>query len=368
MKTIIDYSFIEKCIQKRICFAAYTLPNQSEFSMIVQRSAYPIKFDSSDTFTNHKGFIIAPFDRASPGKLLISGDFLLTENEINPDAWNFAENTPVYKKYFNDLPLATPRETYDKQFHEFISYINRRRAKKLVLSRVINTYKNPGTNYSELFKSLNAQYENTFNYLFYTPNSGLWMGASPEYLLRIDEEEACTVALAGTQKSQDIPLKKYVWGEKEKAEQQFVIDHIEKIIRKYIGEEKLKKHTRTINAAQAVHLETSYKFQAFKISLKLSDFLNELHPTPAVCGIPKTEALKIIRETEHHDREFYTGFLGPINIKQKTDLFVNLRCLKTDGDHISLFVGGGITAESQLQSEWDETSLKAQTLLSLIIK
>ncbi len=366
MEAQIDYSFIQKCIQKRICFAAYALPGKSEFSIILQRSAYPTKFNPGDVFTNYKGFIAAPFDAENADKLLISDDFSLKENEINTEAWKFVNDLKAHKKYIQDLPLSTPSETYFQQFNDFISLMNRRRAKKLVLSRIINTYKSPNRSYSELFKSLNVKYINSFNYLFYTPNSGLWMGATPEQLLRIDGEEASTSALAGTQKLQDIQLNKYVWGEKEKIEQQFVVDFVERILKTYLGEEKPKKQTRTIKAAKAAHLETSYKFNAFKISLNLSDFLTDLHPTPAVCGSPKSAALRLIRETEHHDREFYSGFLGPINMEHRTDLFVGLRCMKADGENISLYVGGGITPDSNAQNEWDETELKAQTLLSLI--
>ncbi len=366
MEAQIDYSFIEKCIQKRICFAAYALPGESEFSIILQRSAYPIKFNTSDVFTNHKGFMIAPFDAEISDKLLISDDFFLRENEINLDAWKFVDDLKAHKKYIQELPLNTLKETYFHQFQDFISYMNRRRAKKLVLSRIINTYKSAKHSYSELFKRLNLKYQSSFNYVFYTPNSGLWMGATPEQLIRIDGEEASTSALAGTQPVQDIALNKYEWGEKEKVEQNFVVDFVEKILKKYLGEEKPKKHTRSIKAAKAVHLETSYKFSTFKIALNLSDFISELHPTPAVCGVPKSAALQLIRETENHDREYYTGFLGPINIDHKTDLFVNLRCMKADGENISLYVGGGITPDSKAQNEWDETELKAQTLLSLI--
>lgn len=366
MENRIDYSFVEKCIENRICFAAYTLPNHTEFSMILQRSAYPIKFNATDNYSNYKGFILAPFDSTINDKFLIADDFILVENEVNVDAWDFIKTTLPNKKYFHELPLATPHVTYLQQFDDFISDLTNRRAKKLVLSRVITSYKKEHVSYAELFKILNATYPNTFNYLFYTPNSGLWMGATPEQLLRINREEATTVALAGTQSLRNIELNKYVWGDKEREEQQFVVDHVEKTIRKYTLDEKINKSTQTIKAAKAVHLETSFRFNTHLISERLTEFLDDLHPTPAVCGVPKSSALKLINETEHHDREFYSGFLGPLHIHQKTDLFVNLRCLKAEGNNLSLFVGGGITLSSKAQSEWDETALKAQTLLSLI--
>ena len=142
MEVQIDYSFIDKCLEKRVCFAAYSLPNQTEFSIVLQRAAYPLKFNPEDVFTNHKGFIIAPFDSSTSDKLLIQEDFFLHENESNTEAWDFVKSLKPNKKYQNDLPLSTPDEIYFKQFHDFISYLNRRRAKKLVLSRIINTYKN----------------------------------------------------------------------------------------------------------------------------------------------------------------------------------------------------------------------------------
>lgn len=366
MEDQIDYSFIEKCIENRICFAAYTMPNHTEFSIILQRSAYPLKFNATDNYSNYKGFILAPFDSSINDKFLITDDFLLEENEINVDVWDFIKSTLTHKKYFHELPLTTPYETYLQQFDDFISDLTNRRAKKLVLSRVITGYKKEHVSYAELFKILNSKYQNTFNYIFYTPNSGLWMGATPEQLLRIEGADATTVALAGTQELKDIPLNKYEWGDKEREEQQFVVDYIEKTIRKYSLDTQLKKSTQTIKAAKAVHLETSFKFNAHHISERLNEFLEDLHPTPAVCGVPKSAAIKLINGTEHHDREYYSGFLGPLNIHQKTDLFVNLRCLKAEGNNLSLFVGGGITLSSNVQSEWEETTLKAQTLLSLI--
>ena len=366
MEGRIDYSFIEKCIKNKISFAAYSLPNQNQFSIMIQKAAYPIKINPTEDLINLNGFLIAPFDLSISSKLLIQNNFVLAENETHLEAFHFVQNTIHRVKDSSDLAFNTSHETYNNQFDKCLSLMKKNKAQKIVLSRVISAYRKTEKPISEIFKSINQRYPSSFNYLLYTPNSGIWMGATPEKLLRLDKDLATTVALAGTQTRKECPDHKYEWGEKEKQEQNIVVDFVESSIKKYLDGDRLKKHTKTILAAKAAHLETTFQFNASHLKQKLNNFLDDLHPTPAVCGFPKSAVLKYIREIEDHDRELYAGFLGPINIHQKTDLFVNLRCLKAKGNSMSLFVGGGLTLDSKSQSEWDETSLKAQTLLSFI--
>ena len=94
---------------------------------------------------------------------------------------------------------------------------------------------------------------------------------------------------------------------------------------------------------------------------ELSNLIDILHPTPAVCGIPKKISKRFILENENYDREFYTGFLGEMNTDSTTNLFVNLRCMKidTEAKKISLFIGGGITKDSIPDNEWNETIIKS---------
>ncbi|MFN4152081.1 MAG: chorismate-binding protein, partial [Candidatus Sericytochromatia bacterium] len=89
-------------------------------------------------------------------------------------------------------------------------------------------------------------------------------------------------------------------------------------------------------------------------------------PTPAVCGLPKIDSLSFIIENELHDRDFYTGFLGTINIDEKSHIRVNLRCMEFSKDSIILYLGCGINKDSNPEKEWFETEIKAETLLSII--
>jgi isochorismate synthase len=94
--------------------------------------------------------------------------------------------------------------------------------------------------------------------------------------------------------------------------------------------------------------------------------LNLLHPTSAVCGTPKEAALAWILQTEKHERELYSGYLGPINLASETHLFVNLRTVKIRGENAYYFAGCGITEDSIPEKEWQETQMKCQTLQRVI--
>jgi isochorismate synthase len=93
--------------------------------------------------------------------------------------------------------------------------------------------------------------------------------------------------------------------------------------------------------------------------------LELLHPTSAVCGMPKEPSKDYIQENEGFDREYFSGFLGPVNLLEETNIFVNLRCMKVMPHHATLFAGAGIIVNSNPEKEWNETEIKMQTLLDI---
>ena len=93
--------------------------------------------------------------------------------------------------------------------------------------------------------------------------------------------------------------------------------------------------------------------------------IRTLHPTPAVGGLPRQEALELIRELEPHDRMLYSGPVGIVS-PNESHVFVNLRCMQVSHGNVHLFAGGGITAGSDPAAEWEETELKLRTLLRFL--
>ena len=101
------------------------------------------------------------------------------------------------------------------------------------------------------------------------------------------------------------------------------------------------------------------------LNSSLKDLIRKLHPTPAVCGLPRDKAKEFIIKNENYNREFYTGFLGEIT-NTDSSLFVNLRCMKLEENIANIYVGGGITKDSNSKQEWLETVSKTQTMKSVL--
>jgi isochorismate synthase len=97
-----------------------------------------------------------------------------------------------------------------------------------------------------------------------------------------------------------------------------------------------------------------------------------LHPTPAVCGLPKENAKQFILENEGYERKFYSGFLGELNLNTilnkvvDSDLFVNLRCMEIERHKVHLYIGCGITKDSNPEKEYIETANKAMTMKQIL--
>jgi isochorismate synthase len=250
------------------------------------------------------------------------------------------------------------QEEYLCHLAGIMDFMKEREIDKIIYSRIKTVERNE-TDLDSLFEMLCEQYPTAFVYLLNSKENGCWIGASPEVLLRKNKTLFETVALAGTLSDSNAE-----WSEKEKKEQQFVGDYIEVVIARYTSS-FVKGDTHEVTAGQLRHLKTNFQFAL--TSSDLSNFIEEIHPTPAVCGVPKLEAKQLIQEVEAHKRNLYTGFLGVVG-SDDVQLYVNLRCMQCFGNVFHLYVGGGITAESIPENEWIETERKATTLSNVIKK
>jgi isochorismate synthase len=196
------------------------------------------------------------------------------------------------------------------------------------------------------------------------------MGASPETLISVDKNQVFqTMALAGTQKlSRDTTAGEAVWTQKEIEEQALVCRYIVNCFKKIRLREYDETGPRTVVAGNLMHLRTDFTvdMQATNFPQLGTVMLRLLHPTSAVCGMPKEQALDFILTHEKHRREFYSGYLGPVNVCSETSLFVNLRCMQYLDKTAVLFAGAGITGHSDPEKEWAETEMKCQTMLGIL--
>ncbi|MBW8049064.1 MAG: isochorismate synthase [Cytophagales bacterium] len=252
--------------------------------------------------------------------------------------------------------------------------------RKLVLSRTKTFELTQKLDPLLIFEKLCNAYPNSFIYLVSIPGNPTWMGASPEILLSVDHNNIFkTTAMAGTQ-----PLKpgtspkKAAWTQKEIEEQALVSRFIINCFKKIRLREFEEEGPKTIIAGNLMHLRTDYTVDMNAVNFPQlgTVMLDLLHPTSAVCGMPKNESMEFILANENYNREFYTGYLGPVNMPcqvetpdaTETHLFVNLRCMQLSDNKAILYAGSGITEDSEPESEWEETELKCKTILDVIGK
>ncbi|MHC1777067.1 MAG: chorismate-binding protein [Lentimicrobium sp.] len=337
-------------------FVACRLPGETGKILMTGR-VYQLSGNSTLS-SGKEGFIMAPFADGSPVL------WLEAEKISSLDDEKLSE--PAFPIVIPDIQPGqkismTSEEEYYEQVIRITDLLKAGIAGKVVLSRQIIIPFNNKISLMGLFDRLCRSNAGAFVYLAFFPGIGLWIGATPETLLKYQDNTITTMALAGTR-----PLgENGTWNEKDKEEHAFVVDYIHEKLKAAGCPEIIKSQPYSINAGLASHLRTD--FSAGCDRRKVAEIVDALHPTPAVCGWPADKALEIINSTEKHSRACYTGYLGPVT-RKTVHLFVNLRCVQLAGEKAIVYAGGGLTALSDPKSEWDETVLKSTTMLSAIEK
>lgn len=348
---------IERSISSGKPFAVWRMPGEDHPCLILQEEGEVASFvPGQQEFPLSSGYIVLPFYPAtdSPG-YMIAPDLLLEEDR--PE--RIPSGTPPSR---SGPPSPEPSDDRAGYLEKLRTLIERIRSdeelEKVVLSRVVDVEREGRESIGELFERLLEAYPKAYVHLFHLPGHGLWIGATPETLVDLNAEEGMIEALAGTRPKDS----EREWTGKEEREQGVVAEHIERVLRKEGVPTLRRTGPETIAAGRVEHLSTRFFISSEAAVARISPLLRELHPTPAVCGLPRDRALRRIRELEAHQRSFYAGAVGPWKLAGERSLFVNLRCLQVLGDRYQLYVGGGINAASVPEDEWEETEWKGGTL------
>ena len=244
---------------------------------------------------------------------------------------------------------------YEAKLGKVIEFIKENQLSKLVISRrKVFDFEEKKINLSQTFLNLCKSYPNAFVY-FFIKDGKCWIGAFSELLGKFDKKtsEFETMSLAGT-----LPVNE-TWTAKEIEEQKPVTDFIKNILKNYSSEVE-QSETYDHISGNIKHLRTDFKAKI--MSEDLENLISELHPTPAVCGIPKDLCKSAIEKFESHPRNFYAGYIK-VETEETVQYFVNLRCAEFFENACLIYVGGGITAESSPEKEWRETELKSEAIL-----
>ncbi|MBN2165226.1 MAG: chorismate-binding protein [Marinilabiliaceae bacterium] len=360
MELLTKKQVLHKLINSGISYAVWRMPGQKDFNIVASHS---VRVDLDEIFYDTKrydGFVIVPFDVNTEKSVFIPSHFKwigdIKTGDIKECNLNFESVDDEY--------VSTEKDDYIKQASYLISEIRTGVVNKAILSRIHVEYNVCGER-DVIFYNLCDKYPDACVFFYNTPQTGQWMGASPELFVDVCNSSIRTVALAGTRKNSLSNNSYEQWRQKEIEEQAIVTDYIEDVLHRYEIKNIRKTSPFTVRAGHLLHIKTTFEFEMDTNNNCLGNLLFDLHPTPAVCGLPKQKALDMITGIETHKRLYYGGFIGYISNSNLT-CYVNIRCMKIIGKDAVLFVGGGFTKDSNSEDEWIETVLKTKTLLSVL--
>ncbi len=362
---------IDRMTQSKTCFALYRLPWTDEPILVLQGDTNTCTMNELNSLNGQKGFVMAPFVTSEKHPIvLIRPDWIGHQwhgiaDVLQEFSQTFQEEKICRKENqpVQSIETSQLKQVYQQAFEEFIEPLHKRHFQKLVLSRSAQTDLPEGFSALETFVRACNSYPRMMISLCHTPVTGTWLGSTPEIILSGQQNEWHTVALAGTMTIQNevIPTE---WSHKNQEEQALVSNYIRNILKNF-GCKVSENGPYTARAGHLVHLKTDFSFQ-FKTPELIGQLLTELHPTPAVCGLPKKDAYAFIPCHEGYDREYYSGIIGWLDPMNDTTLYVNLRCMHIQDTTATLYAGGGILPQSTPDTEWEETMFKMNTMQNIL--
>ncbi|MCC5921402.1 MAG: chorismate-binding protein [Cyclobacteriaceae bacterium] len=380
-------------LEEGTAYALYSHPKDDSIHFLCA-SGGEVEKVSLDAHFKEEGFLISPFYTVEetnnkwfiPAKsyfcFKIADDKIVFESENDRIAWdelckkhlksNHQTNPSTHFNFCKPkigFEEGTLKETFVHTVNLAKKAILENRLTKLVPARTKTKEHTGDFSIVDKFLEMYFSFPMAFVNLHYTKEFGLWMGASPEILAELkDNRYFHTVSLAGTQWQKDSSsIKDVAWMQKEIEEQALVSRYIIDCFKKIRLREYEEIGPKTVRAGHLYHLRTDFYVDCLETNRQdlFPTMVELLHPTSAVCGMPKEAAVQILLDREAFDRSLFSGYLGPINLRDASHLYVNLRTGFLLEDKVCFFAGAGITEDSDPEKEWEETEMKINTLASL---
>lgn len=357
------YAKIKSHTDQYLPFVIYKKADSNVLQVLFQQNNEV--YETKDFLTS--GFVFAPFDSNDKTVIIPIDKSEYCSTEIIGQDTDHLKQVSGTARSFSEEEENEAKKKHILLVKNGIKAIESGSFKKVVLSRKEKVSQLDSLTGLQIFQRMIKKYPSAFVYLWYHPETGTWLGATPETLVCIKKNNFFTMALAGTQ-----PYTGTVnidWGDKELVEQRMVTSFLTNELSGLITGLEVSK-TYTHKAGTLLHLRTDIKGTLDIKKHGIKNLIKILHPTPAVCGLPKNQAKYFILNNETYNRKYYTGFLGEVNMNidgtVQSNIFVNLRCMEFKNGKAELYVGGGITKDSDPQKEWEETVKKTETMKKVL--
>lgn len=350
--------------------ALFRLPHAHTCTLMLQDTGEPQTLQRLSMLDDCRGYVFAPFAPSADSPILVLRPDVVETYPCENVAAELAASPALsgfsfFYSAFQQPPSLPERVHYHLDFSNFYAQLCEGAFRKIVLARCSCIEKPEPQSPFELFQRACARYPRMFISLVSTPLGGTWLTASPEILLEkvapqpSSAKSGCcfnTIALAGTvDYSDDVK-----WSEKNIREQRYVATYMMETL-EHFSADIVEDGPYTTRAANLAHLRSDFNFR-LDDTRHLGSLLHALHPSPAVCGLPKLDAFQFILRNESMSRRYYSGFQGPLDVSADTHLYVSLRCMSIHGNRYSLYAGGGLLKDSDEESEWNETEAKLNTM------
>ena len=347
-------------------FAIFRLPHENHATLVRQTEGEPAEYLSCAELNGKHGFVVAPFEVTAQQPILLIRPDEIESLEVRGEGQEVREMSAA--EYPLTIHLSPLTSSYAIDFANYHAQLEAGKFRKIVLARCVEETSEEPIAPMDLFHRACRLYPRMFISLVSTPKSGCWLTATPEILLEGEGTDWQTIALAGTMKLEGEHLsgegETQTWSTKNIQEQRYVATYLTQCLEQFTDTFH-EEGPYTVRAANLVHLRSDFSF-ALPDCQHLGDLLQVLHPTPAVCGLPKRETFEFITKQEHTPRSYYSGFMGMLDPDAVTHLYVSLRCMRIDGQRYHLYAGGGLLKDSQVDQEWQETEAKLETMRQCI--
>lgn len=238
---------------------------------------------------------------------------------------------------------------------------------KVVLARSVSVRLPQKIAYGRVVQALLSAYPECYGFAVRLGEQ-VFLGATPERLVALQDRRVWTMSLAGSIARGKDPQEDRILGEtllsdpKNLWEHQIVVDFIREGLVDACRHLEIAERPTLLKMQNVQHLWTPVEGELAS-SRSVLDLVRRLHPTPAVGGYPKDEALALIRRIEGLDRGWYAGPVGWVDRRGDGEFAVALRSALVSGDEALLFAGCGIVGDSDPDAEFEESSIKLKPML-----
>lgn len=318
---------------------------------------------------NHGDVIMGalPFSAHAPARLFIPAQVrtLLPAPAATPEQ-------PARRRKPHAVRMLPTPDTYRANVEQALACIRATGLEKVVLSRSLSM--DVRIDLAALLERLARR--NPLGYTFAidladrpAPRRTL-IGASPELLLSRRGEQVVSHPLAGSIPRSTNPVEDrrradaLLESAKDLYEHALVVDAVADALRPFCKNVWVPPRPSLLSTATMWHLGTEVRGELADPASSSLELALALHPTPAVCGHPATEAEDFIGKVEGFERGYFAGLVGWCDARGDGEWAVTLRCAEVGDEDATLYAGAGIVAGSVPADELLETSGKLRTMLA----